>query len=85
MIETIATLAPGRYPPAGDLARHFLEGKPELFPALYPHSAGGPEGLARAAGARSRALADGEPAAPRDELARVLTGELTTYPVFTTR
>jgi len=73
MIETIATLAPGRYPPAGDLARHFLEGKPELFPALYPHSAGGPEGLARAAGARSRALADGEPAAPRDELARVLT------------
>lgn len=75
MIETIATLAPGRYPPAGDLARHFLEGKPELFPALYPHDAGSPAGLARTAGARSRALSAGEPAAPRGELARILTGQ----------
>lgn len=72
MIETIATLAPGRYPPAGELARHFLEGKAELFPALYAHEAGSPGGLARAADARHRALTGGEPAAPRDELARIL-------------
>ncbi len=72
MITTIGSLPPGRYPETGTLARHFLEGRPDLFPDFYPHPAGTPDELQRAAIVRRKALEDGEIAAPRDELARVL-------------
>jgi bacillithiol biosynthesis cysteine-adding enzyme BshC len=72
MITTIGSLPPGRYPETGALARHFLEGRPDLFPDFYPHPAGTAQELQRAAGARRQALEAGEIAAPRDELARVL-------------
>jgi len=73
MITIIDKLSPGRYPAIGDLARHFLEGRPDLFPDLWPHAAGGPEQLIEAARKRQASLEQGEPAAPRQELARILT------------
>ncbi len=72
MITTIASLAPGRFPETADLARHFLEGRPDLFPALYPYPAGTPVELRDAATARRRALEAGQITAPREELARIL-------------
>ncbi len=72
MITTIGSLPPGRYPETGELARHFLEGRPDLFPSIYPHPARTPDQLCRAAAARRQALEEGEEAAPRDQLARIL-------------
>lgn len=72
MITIIGSLPPGRYPETGDLPRHFLEGRPDLFPAFYPHPAGTPADLLQGAAVRRDALLAGEEAAPREELARIL-------------
>lgn len=72
MITTIGSLPPGRYPEIGDLPRHFLEGRPDLFPDFYPHAANGPADLIKVAADRRTALANGEAAAPREELSRIL-------------
>jgi len=72
MITTIGRLPPGRFPSTGDLARHFLEGRPDLFPDFYPHPAGTLSDLLEGAAARRDSLLAGEEAAPRDELARIL-------------
>jgi len=72
MIDVIGSLPPGRYPATGDLPRHFLEGRPDLFPALYPRPARTPAELLEAARWRRTALAGGEDPAHRDVLATVL-------------